>query len=521
MLWVHAGLALAGLWAFYTLMYWGCASALPQAETPADDIARAVFAATASLATIVLSGAITPWLLDRLLRVTWIELDQAGDVGPHLRAVLDQRRLPSPHLGVVADADPCALTYGFTRRSARLVVTKGLLESLNVDEQCAIATHEAAHLVSGDFLVATVFAGPMLILTRLRRLFEQGPPAGAHAGFTTGPTANGGFLTPLLVALLRVYALLYAGFAQYRERWADQFTRRRLDGRALEDGLLRMLVRLAMPSPTNHALATAARGFTPIDAAYAGRLATAAAWDGHLDPHRLAELSRVVEANPASRWTQQFALHPPPGARIPSGVDDAGRVSAFTLMRLLGASLPAAGLLCGLVASIALGGWFGLPLMLWGVGRLIWLALEHGRTRGHVANEAALRDVLEKFAAEPARAFRAELTGTVAGRGVPGVTWCPDVVLQCAGMYIAARPRVILGALRAEDASRAVASHEGRPCVARGVLRMMDVPYLELHGLDADHQAIWRSHFVATHVLGSVLLLVLGAILCAPQWMGF
>ena len=520
MLWLHGQLAVVGLWAFYTLLIWGVLVALPRADTAEDDLARAIFAATASLVAIAISGALAPWLLDRLLRVTWIELDQAGDVGPHLRSVLDQWRLPSPHLGVIPDADPCAITYGFTRKSARLLVTRGLLESLDVDEQCAIVTHEAAHLVSGDFRVATVFAGPMLVLMQVRRMVEQGPPAGAHAGFVTGPGASGGLLVPLLAVLLRVYALIYSGFAQYREHRADLFACRRVDRRALEEGYLDMLMCLAAPSSTHHALALSARGFAPLDAAQAGRLGTAAAWDGALDRARMSDLAHMVEANPASEWPQQAALHPPSGARIPGGGVERARLSPLTLLRLFSASLPAAGFTCGVVICLAVGGGFGLPLLLWSVGRLAWLVLAHGRTHGYVDNDTALRDVLEKFAAEPARAFKARIEGRVAGYGVPGQTWCPDLVLECNGMFVAVRPRVVLGTVRAEAASRAAATFEGRRCTAVGVLRMVDVPYLELHALEVENEPAWRSHFVATHLLGSLLLALVGLLLCLPQWLG-
>jgi Zn-dependent protease with chaperone function len=518
-LWLHALLAVVGLWTFYTLLFWACLSALPQSEGVEGRVAGG--AAALGLGTLIATGVTVPWLLDRLLRVQWIRVDEAGDVGPHLRNVLETWHLPLPYLGVVVDADPCALTYGLTRRSARLVLSSGLLGSLDVDQQCAIATHEAGHLASGDFRFATLFAGPMLIMTQLRALFEGSPERFGAAAAAATPFTSGGFLTPLLGVLLRIHTFFYAGFAQEREQWADRFASDNDSAKAHPAALLEILDRLAGPGDARrHAFAVAARGFTPIDAATAGRLGTAAAWEGELTRERLVDLARVVEANPASELAQQTALHPPTGERIPGGGGHPARLSPFSLARLFSIWLPALGFVIGFAISLVHGGWFGLPFILWGCGRIVWLALAFGRTHGEVANEAALHDVMEKFAAEPARAFRTSVAGKIVGRGVPDQSWCPDYVLEAGGVYLAVRPRPVLGPQRQGVERNVLERMEGKECVARGVLRMLDVPYLELHSLELGNQRVWSSWFIPLHLAGSVLLIALGLLLLAPQWMG-
>lgn len=520
-MWLHGLLALLALWLFHSLLWWGFLNALPQQDT-ADGLVLAVSAGLCGAAAVALSSVLSPWLLDRLLRVTWIKLEEAGDVGPHLRAVLEQCRLPVPYLGVVADSDPCALTYGLTRRAARLVVTRGLLESLDVDQQCAIVTHEAAHLASGDFRLATMFAGPIFILTRVKETYASMSARGGTADDSTSPSSQvGGLMIPVVGLLIRAYALIYAGFAQCREVWADQFTQRRVDARALEGALLALLTRLAGPSPTRHALAVAARGFTPVDAVSAGRLGTASAWSGQFDAAQLARTAAVVASNPATELSQQSALHPPIGTRLPSEALPVQTVSALTLLRLFASTLPAVGFGAGLLVVLMAGGIFGLPLIMWGLGRMIALGLAFGRMHGSVQNEAGLRDVLEKLASEPARAYQTELVGRFVGRGVPGVTWCTDAVFECAGVYLAVRPCVLIGSAGGGVRDQVLGAIEGKACKVRGVLRTADVPYLELHAVESDGQLVWRSAYVVSSLIWSTVLVMLGILLIAPQWAGF
>lgn len=514
---LHGGVALVGIWAFYTLLFWGCLAALPHSEEATDDVARAVTAALSGLVAMAACAALSPWVLDRVLRVTWIELDMAGDVGPHLRGVLAAYDVPAPRLGVIGDADPCALTYGRGRRSARMVVTRGLLETLDVDGQCALVTHEAAHLVSGDFVVATQFAAPMLILSQVRRFLGRMGDAALAQG---ARPASGGFLMPVSSVLIAVYATLYSGFSQYREQWADRFARLRMSDQAYENGLLGVMFGLARPSPSAHALAVSARGFSPVDATCSGRMGTAAAWRGVLDADRLSACVQAAAVHAASDWTRQVALHPPPGTRLAPHEEAPSVRPPTAWLRLLRPVLPAAGFLTGVLICVWLGGWFGLPLMLWAVGRISWLALGHGRAAATQKDAVTLAALLEAAAGSAPETWVA-LPGRIVGFGVPGVTWCPDVVLESGGAFVALRPRVLGAFLREETDRDRLAEIAGRSCTARGVLRSAETPFLELHSLDVDGSPYWRSHFVTAHLVGSILLLLLGGVICAPQWMGF
>lgn len=108
--------------------------------------------------------ALSPWLIDSLLRVYYglkpISLDTLTAKSPEAARVLQrfcrERRLPLPTLGILPDRVPLALTYGNIPRTARIVVTQGLLEQLADDEIATIYAAQLGHIVNWDFVLMSL-----------------------------------------------------------------------------------------------------------------------------------------------------------------------------------------------------------------------------------------------------------------------------------------------------------------------------------------------------------------------------
>ncbi|HBB30524.1 MAG TPA: Zn-dependent protease with chaperone function, partial [Cyanobacteria bacterium UBA9273] len=105
-----------------------------------------------------------PWLMDVLLRqfhgLQPLSLMQLASRSPEAAKVLQrfcrQRRFPIPTLGIVPTDAPIAITYGNLPRTARIVVSEGLLAQLADDEIATIYTGQLGHIVNKDFILMSL-----------------------------------------------------------------------------------------------------------------------------------------------------------------------------------------------------------------------------------------------------------------------------------------------------------------------------------------------------------------------------
>jgi heat shock protein HtpX len=92
--------------------------------------------------------------------------DEAADADKlkfrQLENVVDERAiaagLPRPHVFVVPDADPNAFATGRDPAHASIVVTRGLLDTLDRDELQGVVAHEMSHVRNLDMRVMTLVA---------------------------------------------------------------------------------------------------------------------------------------------------------------------------------------------------------------------------------------------------------------------------------------------------------------------------------------------------------------------------
>jgi Zn-dependent protease with chaperone function len=107
---------------------------------------------------------LSPWLIDGLLK--WfhglepLPLTQLATRSPEAAQVVQrfcrQRRLPVPKLGILPTDAPVALTYGNLPRTARIVVSEGLLSQLADDEIATIYGGQLGHIVHRDFVLMSL-----------------------------------------------------------------------------------------------------------------------------------------------------------------------------------------------------------------------------------------------------------------------------------------------------------------------------------------------------------------------------
>jgi len=182
---------------------------------------------------------ISPWLSDLTLR--WFNklefLDDATvkqrytSVHQLIHQVADEYRFKAPRIGFIPDRNPTAFTYGLLRSNARIVVTQGIFEFLNEDEQRAVVGHELGHIVNRDFILMTM-AGMLVqilyqVYTAMSRAKNDKKGSAAMIG-----------LAALICYYIGLYLLLF--LSRTREYLADGFSAARVEPKHLASALVKI-----------------------------------------------------------------------------------------------------------------------------------------------------------------------------------------------------------------------------------------------------------------------------------------
>ncbi|MEB3177658.1 MAG: zinc metalloprotease HtpX [Nostocaceae cyanobacterium] len=116
------------------------------------------------LLALVLLLVLSPWLLDAVLEAFYgrrsLDLNSLTNYSPEASRVLQrycrQRGWSVPNLATIPLKSPIALTYGNLPRTARIVVSQGLLELLADDEIAAIYATQLGHIKHKDFVLMSL-----------------------------------------------------------------------------------------------------------------------------------------------------------------------------------------------------------------------------------------------------------------------------------------------------------------------------------------------------------------------------
>jgi Zn-dependent protease with chaperone function len=108
--------------------------------------------------------ALSPWLLDRLLINFYDQRDLSQDrLNEYsqesvrlLQRVCQQRKWKIPKLAILPMVAPLAFSYGNLPHTARIVVSKGLLEQLTNEEIATIYASQLGHIRHWDFVVMSL-----------------------------------------------------------------------------------------------------------------------------------------------------------------------------------------------------------------------------------------------------------------------------------------------------------------------------------------------------------------------------
>ncbi len=237
-----------------------------------------------------------------------------------------QAGVRTPVIWESADSSPNAFVFGRTVGSSELVVTQGLLESLNQDEIRAVLAHEIGHLRHRDVIIMTLVSAVPLLAYIIARFGFEMLRSGVRA---RGKNAGQAVLLIILSAVVSyavylVTQLLVLHLSRTRESYADAYSGAATkDPHLLASALTKITYGLSLAREDSEP--SGLRAFMigdPVKAAedYDELREKMNRYDldrdGQIDAY---ELQKAIEAERKSHWrraNELFGTHPPTYKRI-------------------------------------------------------------------------------------------------------------------------------------------------------------------------------------------------------------
>jgi len=422
------------------------------------------FAITLTIIINLVIWLVSPWISDLSLR--WFNkmrfLDdaevKARYPGVHqlMHDVAAQYGFTAPRLGLIADRNPTAFTYGILRSNARIVVTDGIFEFLNEDEQRAVVAHELGHIVNRDFIVMTA-AGTLV------QILYQVYAAAMRSSRGGGDKNKGGQALVGIAAIVLYYVGIYLLYylSRTREYLADAFSAERVEGRHLASALVKIAYGIVKAEDTDAAqsLLQSTRHMGVIDVKNA-RYSGLEAESDMQDPARASEAMLFDAHNPWARLIELNSTHPLTGMRI-AHLGEIARAKAQPFPDYdLKAAAQRVRLDTGAlrrqffyelgvfafpvllaIAAVLLGAWQLAPAA-FGIGVLLTLGVRY--PRGGAPGQT-VAELMTNPAASPVIGRPAHLTGRAIGRANPGFIAGEDVIYQDRTGLLTADFRSMLG----------------------------------------------------------------------------
>jgi Zn-dependent protease with chaperone function len=284
---------------------------------------------------VLFQYGISPFIIRLIYRIEWYEYEDFTYKYPHLADAVDKvvqyDGIQTPRMGIIHDLNPNAFTFGWTKNSARIVITDGILHYLNKREQKAVIAHELGHVVHSDFILMTVvFAIPLILLTIARWSYYAARFTGSSRRSREGDSGN--YIGLILIAIAAIsYISYYIGYlvsllvSRIREYYADQHSAEITNN---PNDLSTALIKIAyglLVSGTQEEMyekrkspVRALRGLGIFEPNKSSLISTQSiiGLDGQISKKAVEAAAGWDLYNPWAKYFQLFSTHPLPAKRI-------------------------------------------------------------------------------------------------------------------------------------------------------------------------------------------------------------
>jgi Zn-dependent protease with chaperone function len=497
----------------------------------------------AGLAIALGQFVVGPWILDLTLRflyrVTWVELSTLPEHAQKVITTICKRHdINPPSLAIIDDGAPQAFTYGHFPGNARLVISRGILELLSPEEVDAILAHELGHICHWDMVVMTIAQVVPLVAYYLYRAAIDLAEDRSKARAPALVVAFGAYV----VFLASELAVLW--FSRTREYYADLFAARETNSpNALSAALITIGYGLARggaarQEPQSKKPLGSGTGFAPLNifdrrSALNLVVSTQSGMQGdHFDQETLKGALQWDLWNPWAGFFEIQSTHPLVAKRLQllaAHAESLGQTPLVTFDRAQPESywdeflvdvvvtvLPALGCITGIGALVVLASTGHFTPQLIGVVFALTGASLLLKTRMAYLNDAfpehTVAQLLQEVKVSPVRPVPTTLSGTIIGKGVPGLIWSEDFVIRDNTGIVFLDYRQPFGLWEWLFGVLKAGSYQGKRVRVEGWFRRSPIPFIEISSITAEDDSTPRRCYVrSVKLLVSLLLLGFGA----------
>ncbi|NOZ68220.1 MAG: M48 family metalloprotease [Deferribacteres bacterium] len=449
--------------------------------TPFTPTAALVIGVVIAVFQFLLAPPIIDKVLEGAYSMSWVRHE---DLPVFLRDFITRTcsniRMKNPRIGIIRDGAPNAFTYGHTPNNARIVLTRGIMDLLNEDEVKGVVAHEIAHARHWDMLIMTAAQLVPLVLYYIYRMLERASATLGGNGDSSSQEQNSlgaslGTIALVSFILYIVSEYMVLWLSRAREYFADRFagwlTR---DPESLASGLVKIGYGLAGKEAEHKSRlqkmkeqsekdrkkyeerdrrleAVGALGIFDTKSAAAlavsslPSVSAAAKMGTEIDKENLKAAMRWELWNPWAKYYELASTHP----LVASRIHHLGRLSEMLgrepfirfdekkpesywkefLVDMFIKLLPLLVFIGFLAAAVVTRERLLLAAGISATGFASFLKARFSYRFGRFP-ERSVSDLLAEVKVSGIRPVPCRVKGTIIGRGIPGLVWSEDFVLQ-------------------------------------------------------------------------------------------
>lgn len=260
-----------------------------------------------SIILLIVQFVISPFLTDLSMKWFYKAKFDNQNIPDYLKTFIEEvckkHNMKEPRIGYIDDGAPNAFTYGHTKNDARVVITKGILELLNEDEQKAVVGHELGHASHYDMLFMTVAQLVPLVLYGIYEMFIKSD---------SDDNNGGGVLIAIVAYVLYVisnYIVLW--LSRTREYYADSFSiDETKNPNALASALVKVGYGLSTASTNAKHSVSKSNALGIFDSKTSKSLVITSMYNGKLSADQIKQAMKWEQWNIWAKWYELNSTHP-------------------------------------------------------------------------------------------------------------------------------------------------------------------------------------------------------------------